>query len=93
MRRPALLRRSSGGGVVLHGEGSVNYSIFLPLKRHPELFNVRRSYEVILERIALALSNQGIRAEKRGSTPGRVGSGTTPCSTRRRASSRLTLRV
>lgn len=51
-----ILRRSSGGGTVLLGRGCLCYSLVLALDREPGLRGIRSSYQVILEKIRLALS-------------------------------------
>jgi len=50
-----VLRRSSGGGTVLQGPGCLNFSMVLSLVDRPELWNVARSYEVILGWVTDAL--------------------------------------
>ncbi|MCB1175527.1 MAG: lipoate--protein ligase family protein [Leptospiraceae bacterium] len=64
--RPALARRQSGGGTVLHGPGNINYSLFLSLHAWPELFSVDRSYAMLLELICNALRCQNISCERCG---------------------------
>lgn len=63
---PAVCRRPSGGGTVLHGPGNLNYSIFVSLNRFPELFSLRHSYEMLLNLVARSLAAQGFRSEMRG---------------------------
>ena len=42
-----VLRRSSGGGTVVQGPGCLNYTLVLSKQKHPELNDLRRSYEWI----------------------------------------------
>lgn len=62
LQNPALCRRASGGGTVLHGPGSINFSLFFPLKKFPELFPVKRSYEILLGMIIDALKLMDVKA-------------------------------
>lgn len=52
--RVPVLRRSSGGGTVLQGKGCLNYTLVLS-KERPEILDLRRSYQFILERVVAAL--------------------------------------
>lgn len=61
-----ICRRVSGGGTVLHGPGNLNYSIFLNIKHFPGLYNVRRSYEVILGMVVRSLRKQGLSVAMAG---------------------------
>ena len=56
----AILRRDSGGGVVLLGPGCICYSLLLSLDRHPALRDVPLSYRLILGRLADALAVPGL---------------------------------
>ena len=58
----ALLRRSSGGGTVLQGPGCLNYTLILSKEKHPEINDLRRSYEWISAKIIEALRLQGMEA-------------------------------
>jgi lipoate-protein ligase A len=58
-----VLRRSSGGGTVLLGSGCLLYSLVLDTTESPGLGEVRRSYAVILARVARALLPEAIGAE------------------------------
>jgi lipoate-protein ligase A len=51
-----LARRSSGGGTVLLGAGSLLYSLVLRYDRDPALGEIRPSYRFILGRVADALA-------------------------------------
>jgi lipoate-protein ligase A len=50
-----ILRRSSGGGTVLLGQGCLCFSLVLRFDRDPMLAEIRPSYRFILTRIAAAL--------------------------------------
>lgn len=64
--RPLLCRRSSGGGTVLHGPGNLNYTITVSVDDFPELFSLRRSYEVFLGVVIRGLEAQGVTARQMG---------------------------
>lgn len=51
-----ILRRSSGGGTVLLGQGCLCYSLVLAYERSPALREIPSSYEYILQRICAALA-------------------------------------
>ncbi len=55
-----ILRRVSGGGTVLQGPGCLNFSLVLPLARHPELRDLRTSYAAIVERCGAALGLEDV---------------------------------
>lgn len=55
-----VLRRCSGGGAVVLGPGCLNYALVLSLVQRPELVDLRRSYQIILERLAGALAVPGL---------------------------------
>ena len=61
-----LCRRASGGGTVLHGPGGLNYSLYLPLDRHPGLYPVQRSYQILLGLVCDALGRLGVAARLEG---------------------------
>lgn len=50
-----ILRRSSGGGTVLLGEGCLCFSLVLPYSLHPSLEGIHESYHWILERVVAGL--------------------------------------
>jgi lipoate-protein ligase A len=52
-----ILRRSSGGGTVLLGQGCLCYSLVLQLESEAALAGIRSSYAWILARIVAALSH------------------------------------
>jgi lipoate-protein ligase A len=55
-----VLRRVSGGGTVVIGPGSLNFTIVLSLNRHPEHRDIRRSMQAIVTAIANALPVDGL---------------------------------
>ena len=55
-----VVRRVSGGGAVVVGAGCLNYALVLSLETRPELFDVARSYEVILGWLVEALGVPGL---------------------------------
>lgn len=57
-----ILRRSSGGGTVLQGRGCLNYSLILSKERSPALEDLRKSYQMILDKVIAALSMTGVEA-------------------------------
>jgi len=61
-----ILRRCSGGGCVLQGPGSLNYTFVVRYERHPELRQLRDSYTHILGRLANAFEDAGICAQMTG---------------------------
>jgi len=56
-----ILRRASGGGTVLLSRGCLLYTLILSYDRDPTLTDIRRSYHLVLGRIAGALA-EGIGA-------------------------------
>jgi lipoate-protein ligase A len=52
-----VLRRSSGGGTVLLGQGCLAFSLVLCLDRAPELGEIRSSYRYILGEVSRALAS------------------------------------
>jgi lipoate-protein ligase A len=58
----AVLRRSSGGGTVVQGPGCLNYSLILERQKHPELNDLRKSYEWISAKVIEALACAGVKA-------------------------------
>ncbi|MFO0876314.1 MAG: lipoate--protein ligase family protein [Gemmataceae bacterium] len=55
-----VLRRSSGGGTVLLGQGCLCFSLVLALERDPRLSEIRSSYDAILGRIIDAFALPGL---------------------------------
>jgi lipoate-protein ligase A len=62
-KHPPVYRRISGGGSVMHAEGNLNYSLFLPLEKFPGFMNVGTSYDAILAAVA---SKLGDRVSRQG---------------------------
>ncbi len=58
-----ILRRSSGGGTILWGRGSLLFSLILSYESAPELTQIGSSYPFILDRVAAALGLSGARQE------------------------------
>ncbi|MBU4376361.1 MAG: lipoate--protein ligase family protein [Candidatus Omnitrophica bacterium] len=58
-----IAKRMSGGGTVLQGPGCLNYALVLSFENRPELKDIKKSYQIILERICAALNRIGIKAE------------------------------
>jgi lipoate-protein ligase A len=65
-QKVALLRRISGGTVVWHGPGALNFSICIP---HDERLGIHRAYEALSAGIIRALKRWGLAAAF-GSVPG-----------------------
>lgn len=62
-----IARRASGGGTVYHTEKSnLNYSIFVSLKEKPELYDVKKSYNLLLGLVISALKKQNIDSTMAG---------------------------
>lgn len=55
-----ILRRSSGGGTVLQGKGCLNYSLVLSKGRDPRIADLRKSYQVILNKVIESLRQLGV---------------------------------
>ena len=70
-----VLRRSSGGGTVLQGPGCLNYSVILSKQKHPELNDLRKSYEWISAKVIDALHNSGVEVYFRPTSDLATGSG------------------
>jgi lipoate-protein ligase A len=70
-----VLRRSSGGGTVVQGKGCVNYSLILSKQKHPEINDLRRSYEWISARVIEALRLSGVEAYFRPTSDLATGTG------------------
>jgi lipoate-protein ligase A len=63
----AIARRSSGGGTVVVGPGTLNVAVVLPGDAAPGLWAVDEAQRYVLERIAVALREEGQPVEVRGS--------------------------
>ncbi len=57
-----VLRRSSGGGTVLQGPGCLNYTFILSKQKHPQVNDLRGSYEWISQKIVGALHKAGVES-------------------------------
>jgi lipoate-protein ligase A len=55
-----IVRRFSGGGAVVLGQGCVNYAVALSLVSYPQLRDVARSFSVILGSLARRLDVDGL---------------------------------
>ena len=58
-----VIRRSSGGGTVLQGRGCLNFSLVLHKDRYPQVRDLRKSYEYILQCVVDVLGDAGIQAQ------------------------------
>lgn len=57
-----ILRRCSGGGTVLQGRGCLNYALILSKEKRPQIKDLRKSYEYILNKIVSALKQLGVES-------------------------------
>ncbi len=57
-----VLRRTSGGGTVLQGPGSLNYTLVLDKNRHSDLADLRKSYSWISAKVIESLRVCGVEA-------------------------------
>lgn len=64
----SILRRSSAGGCVLQGPGSINFALVLSHERFPDIATIRGSYCFILGRLIAALRERGIYASHKGTS-------------------------
>ena len=64
----SILRRSSAGGCVLQGPGSINFALVLSHERFPDIATIRGSYCFILGRLMAALRERGINASHKGTS-------------------------
>ena len=58
-----LIRRITGGGMVVHGKSDLTYSLIVPLNRQTIFRKVRNSYYLIHEELRNALGHFGIATE------------------------------
>lgn len=64
---PAIVRRASGGGTVVHHpEENLNFTFFVSLDVKPELYKVKESYGYFLNLVITALKRQTLSASCRG---------------------------
>ncbi|TGL83042.1 lipoate--protein ligase family protein [Leptospira yasudae] len=64
---PAIVRRASGGGTVVHHpEENLNFTFFISLDVKPELYKVKESYDYFLSLVVNALKRQTLDASFRG---------------------------
>ena len=69
-----VLRRTSGGGTVVHGIGNLNISFFLPYEAFDGLKNIHQSYEIILAWVRKALHQCcGVNTHMKGSSDLSIG--------------------
>ncbi|MCD4780403.1 MAG: lipoate--protein ligase family protein [Candidatus Omnitrophica bacterium] len=52
--RVSVVRRCSGGGTVVQGKGCLNYSLILCKQDYPQVQDIRRSYNFILNKLVRA---------------------------------------
>ena len=57
----SVFRRTSGGGTVLQGPGCLNFSLILSKDRDPQLNDLRKSYQIILNKIVSTLQKFDIK--------------------------------
>lgn len=69
----SVLRRSSAGGCVLQGPGSINFALVLSHANFPDIATIRGSYCFILGRLMAALRERGINASHKGTSDLAVG--------------------
>jgi lipoate-protein ligase A len=70
-----VLTRSSGGGTVVQGPGCLNYTLVLSKQTHPQINDLRRSYEWISTKVIEALRRQGVEAYFRPTSDMATGAG------------------
>ncbi len=61
-----VLRRSSGGGTVVVGPGTLNVTVILPETAAPGLWAVDAAHRHVLERLAAAIGRAGVAVELQG---------------------------
>lgn len=57
-----VLRRCTGGGTVLQGKGCLNYSLILSKAHDPQINDLRKSYQGILNKVIDALRRLNVEA-------------------------------
>ena len=60
--RIPVLRRCTGGGTVLQGKGCLNYSLILSKERDPRIADLRKSYQIILNKVMAVLKQLNIES-------------------------------
>ena len=55
-----VVRRFSGGGTVVLGQGCLNYTVVLPIAARPEFADVAASFRILLDDVAAALGIAGV---------------------------------
>lgn len=64
---PAIVRRASGGGTVVHHpQENLNFTFFISLDLKPELYKVKESYDYFLSLVLETLKRQTLDASFRG---------------------------
>jgi lipoate-protein ligase A len=69
-----VLRRTSGGGTVVHGPGNLNLSFFLPYHMDDRLKSIHDSYQLIIGWVRSALKDScGVETNMKGSSDISIG--------------------
>jgi lipoate-protein ligase A len=69
-----VLRRTSGGGTVVHGPGNLNLSFFLPYHMDDRLKSIHDSYQLIIGWVRTALKDScGVETNMNGSSDISIG--------------------
>ena len=69
-----ILRRTSGGGTVVHGPGNLNLSFFLPYHMNDQLKSIHDSYQLIIGWVRSALKEScGVETNMNGSSDISIG--------------------
>jgi lipoate-protein ligase A len=69
-----VLRRTSGGGTVVHGPGNINLSFLLPYHLNPKLKSIHESYNIIIGWVRAALKEAyGLDTHMKGSSDISIG--------------------
>lgn len=63
-----ILRRSSGGTAIVTGPGCLMYAVVLSLARRPELRMIDAAHQVVLQKLATAISSCGVEARCAGTS-------------------------
>ena len=62
----SILRRCSGGGSIIQGNGCLSYALFLRYEDFPECSDIKTTTETLLNYICAALQKYGVAAEMKG---------------------------